>query len=175
MGSFKELKDAFDSLRAQGMHDVMLDLRDNGGGFLQAAVAIANEFLDKGDLIVYTKGRVKGTDERDVANGRGTMRTGRVVVLVNEYSASASEIVSGAIQDNDRGIIVGRRTFGKGLVQRPVDFGDGSMMRITVAHYYTPSGRCIQKPFTKGDAKDYQMDIENRFKHGGDVPRQHSS
>lgn len=166
MGSFKELKDAFDSLRAQGMHDVMLDLRDNGGGFLQAAVAIANEFLDKGDLIVYTKGRVKGTDERDVANGRGTMRTGRVVVLVNEYSASASEIVSGAIQDNDRGIIVGRRTFGKGLVQRPIDFGDGSMMRITVAHYYTPSGRCIQKPFKKGDAKDYQMDIENRFKHG---------
>ena len=152
-------------LRLQGMNDLVLDLQENGGGYLQAAVDIANEFLEKGDMIVYTKGRtVRSMEYR--AKGDGQLRQGRVVVVVNEYSASASEIVTGAIQDQDRGLVVGRRTFGKGLVQRPVDLPDGSMIRLTVAHYYTPSGRCIQKPYKKGDAKDYAMDVVNRLKHG---------
>ena len=161
--SHDEVSEALTSLRKQGMKDLILDLQDNGGGYLQAAVEIANEFLDPGQLIVYTEGR--RVERQDfIAPGGGQFRKGRLVVLVNEYSASASEIVTGAIQDWDRGYVIGRRTFGKGLVQRPVSFPDGSMMRLTVAHYYTPSGRCVQKPY--GDDTDYQKDLLNRFEHG---------
>lgn len=161
----KEFMDAVDSLRRNGMKNLILDLEDNGGGLMSSAVSIANEFLDDGDTIVYMFGRV--TPMRIyTARGNGRLRDIKTYVLVNEYTASAAEIVSGALQDNDRGTIVGRRTFAKGLVQRPIDFADGSAMRITIAHYYTPSGRCIQKPYKKGDPEDYAMDIENRLKHG---------
>lgn len=163
--TYDEFMAAVGKLKGQGMKDLMLDLQDNGGGYLQAAVKIANEFLPKDDLIVYASGlRSPRMDYR--ANGTGSLLDGKVVVLVNEFTASASEIVSGALQDNDRGIVVGRRTFGKGLVQRPFDMPDGSMIRLTIAHYYTPTGRCIQKPYKKGDKKDYAMDFENRLKHG---------
>ena len=165
MTTHQEMLDCFTKLRKQGMHDLILDLQENGGGFLQAAADVLNEFLEKGDLMVYTEGRSVPRQEFR-AQGDGTFRQGRLVVLVNEYSASAAEIVSGAIQDQDRGIVIGRRTFGKGLVQRPIDLPDGSMIRLTVAHYHTPSGRCIQKPYTMGDAKGYYNDIEERYKHG---------
>lgn len=163
--SHEEVTRALDSLRRAGMKDLIFDLQDNGGGYLMAAIEIANEFLERGDLIVYTQGRTAARDE-EKASGGGKMRKGRVVVLVNEFSASASEIVAGALQDQDRAVIVGRRSFGKGLVQRPIPFPDGSMMRLTVAHYYTPSGRCIQKPYTKGDPEDYAMDLDNRYRRG---------
>ena len=153
--TYQEFMTAVNALKKQGMKNLILDLQDNGGGYLQAAVQIANEFLQKGDLIVYTKGRVAPRSEFD-AKGNGTLLDTKVIVLVNEFTASAAEIVTGALQDQDRGTVVGRRTFGKGLVQRPIDFPDGSMMRLTVAHYYTPSGRCIQKPYVKGDLKDYE-------------------
>lgn len=152
-------------LKKQGMQDLILDLQENGGGYLQAAVQIADEFLRKGDLIVYTTGRqVERREYR--AQGHGMLMDGKVVVLVDSYTASAAEIVSGAIQDQDRGTIVGRRTFGKGLVQRPIDLPDGSMIRLTIAHYYTPSGRCIQKPYEKGKQKDYAEDMLHRLKSG---------
>lgn len=161
----QELIEAMNNLKGQGMKDLILDLQDNGGGYLQAAVQIANEFLQKSDLIVYTEG-LRQNRMNYYAEGTGRMLTGKVVVLVNELTASAAEIVSGALQDHDRGWVVGRRTFGKGLVQRPIDLPDGSMIRLTIAHYYTPSGRCIQKPYKKGDLKEYEMDFENRLKHG---------
>lgn len=160
-----EFMTAVDKLRDQGMKTLIVDLQDNGGGYLQTAVQIANEFLDRGDLVVYTEGR-STPRQTFTADGRGDLRDLQVYVLMNEFSASASEILAGAIQDQDRGIVVGRRSFGKGLVQRPIEFSDGSMMRLTIAHYYTPSGRCIQKPYSKGDLKDYEMDFENRLKHG---------
>lgn len=163
--TYDEFMAALKDLRAKGMKDLILDLQGNGGGLLKAAVDIAGEMLQPGDLIVYTKGRTAPRYEYK-AKSSGQFRDGRVVVLVDEYSASAAEIVTGALQDQDRGIVVGRRTFGKGLVQRPLDLPDGSMIRLTVAHYYTPSGRCIQKPYVKGDAKDYNMDVLNRLKHG---------
>lgn len=156
---------AIDSLKKLGMTDLILDLQDNGGGYLEAAARIANEFLSDGDMIVYTEG-LHAPRREFKAFGNGRLQQGRVVVLVNEFTASAAEIVSGAIQDHDRGTIVGRRSFGKGLVQRPFGLPDGSMIRLTIAHYYTPSGRCIQKPYKKGDKKDYEMDIEYRLKHG---------
>jgi carboxyl-terminal processing protease len=161
----KEFVEKINALRKQGMKDLILDLQDNGGGYMQAAVAILNEMLQEDDLIVYTEGRRARRQEYSAA-GNGIFKEGNVVVIVNEYSASASEIVSGAIQDQDRGIVVGRRTFGKGLVQRPIELPDGSLIRLTTAHYYTPSGRCIQKPYEKGKAKDYQHDLVNRFEHG---------
>ena len=165
MTSHKEVSEAMDSLKKKGMKDLIFDLEDNGGGYLQTAAKIANEFLEKGDLIVYTNGRRAPRQEfRAEANGR--WRKGKIVVLTNEFTASAAEIVSGAIQDQDRGVVVGRRTFGKGLVQRPLTFEDGSEIRITIAHYYTPSGRCIQKPYKKGDREDYAMDLDKRYKHG---------
>ena len=163
--TYDEFMTAVDSLSKAGMRDLILDLQDNGGGYLQAAVRIAGEFLQKNDLIVYTEGRSQKRQEFR-ATGGGKLVKGKVCVLVNEFSASAAEIVTGAIQDQDRGTVVGRRSFGKGLVQRPIEFEDGSMMRLTVAHYYTPSGRCIQKPYEKGDKEDYAQDIEKRFKHG---------
>ena len=163
--TYNEFMESMEKLKAQGMKDLILDLQENGGGYLQAAADIAGEFLNSGDLIVYTEGRV--TNRRDYkAPKQGSFRDGKIVVLVDQYTASAAEIVTGAIQDQDRGIVVGRRTFGKGLVQRPIDLPDGSMIRLTIAHYYTPSGRCIQKPYEKGDKKSYDKDILNRLNHG---------
>ena len=163
--TYDEFMKALNRLQEQGIDDLILDLQDNGGGYLQAAVNVINEFLTKGDMIVYTNGRSTPRHEYR-SDGGTTPYRGRVIVLVNEFSASASEIVVGAIQDQDRGFIVGRRSFGKGLVQRPIEFADGSMIRLTIAHYYTPSGRCIQKPYTKGDQKDYAKDLDNRLKNG---------
>ena len=161
----QEFLEGLKTLRDQGMQHLILDLQENGGGYLKAAVDIANEFLQRNDLIVYTEGRkVPRTEYK--ADGGGVFRQGKIVVLVDSYTASAAEIVTGAIQDQDRGIVVGRRTFGKGLVQRPLDMPDGSMIRLTIAHYFTPSGRCIQKPYTKGDSRDYAMDVINRLKSG---------
>ena len=170
IGSFgvtthNEFMKAVETLKASGMKDLILDLQENGGGYLMAAVQIANEFLHNSDLIVYTQGR-KVPRQDYCADGSGRLLDGKVFVLINEYTASAAEIVTGAIQDQDRGTVVGRRSFGKGLVQRPIDLPDGSMIRLTIAHYFTPSGRCIQKPYKKGDAIDYAMDIEKRFEHG---------
>ncbi|MBO7590751.1 MAG: S41 family peptidase [Prevotella sp.] len=160
-----EFNNSLKLLLSQGMQTLVLDLQENGGGYLQAAVEVANELLNSGSLIVYTEGRrVDRTDY--TARGGGLFKEGKVIVLVDSYTASAAEIVSGAVQDHDRGIIVGRRTFGKGLVQRPIDLPDGSMIRLTIAHYYTPSGRCIQKPYEKGKKLDYAMDVNNRLKSG---------
>ena len=161
----QEFSEALMALRSQGAQNLLLDLQENGGGYLQAAVNIANELLSQDDLIVYTEGRrIPRQDYR--ADGRGLFQDGKVVVLIDEYTASAAEIVTGAVQDQDRGRVVGRRSFGKGLVQRPIDLPDGSMIRLTIAHYYTPAGRCIQKPYEKGKQKDYAMDVVNRLKHG---------
>lgn len=163
--TYDDFMKAVNDLRAKGMNDLVLDLEDNGGGYLQAAVQVANEFLQRGDLIVYTEGR-RFPRQDYKAQGNGKLRSGNVTVLVNEFTASAAEIVTGALQDQDRALVVGRRSFGKGLVQRPIDFPDGSMMRLTIAHYYTPSGRCIQKFYKKGDRKDYEMELDQRYKHG---------
>lgn len=163
--SGKEVISAIDSLQRKGMKNLVFDLTMNGGGYLEAAFEIANQFLNKDDLVVYTEGRAV-PQMRYTAEGGGKFSKGKLIVLVDEYSASASEIVSGAVQDHDRGLIIGRRTFGKGLVQRPVPLSDGSMMRLTVAHYYTPSGRCIQKPYKKGNKEAYNEDLMERFKHG---------
>ena len=161
----QEFVESLATLRKAGMTDLILDLQENGGGYLKAAVDIANEFLQRGDLIVYTEG-LKVPRMEYKADGHGGFLSGRIVVLVDGFTASAAEIVTGAVQDHDRGIVVGRRTFGKGLVQRPIDLPDGSMIRLTIAHYYTPSGRCIQKPYKKGDKQDYAMDMVNRLKSG---------
>lgn len=163
--SGREVRDAIARLRKQGMKDLIFDLESNGGGYLGAAVQVASEFLKEGDLVVYTQGRAAPKQVFD-ATGGGLFRRGRLVVLVDEFSASAAEIVTGAVQDHDRGTVVGRRTFGKGLVQRPVDLPDGSMIRLTTSHYYTPSGRCIQKPYVKGEKEEYSQDLEKRYKHG---------
>lgn len=148
--------------RSQGF---IIDLRGNGGGYMGVAIQMANEFLDKGDMIVYTEG-VHQPRSTDYANGRGKFKGSPLVILTDEGSASASEILAGTIQDNDRGTIIGRRTFGKGLVQQPFEFMDGSAVRLTIARYYTPSGRCIQKPYIKGDDEDYAMDIVHRYERG---------
>ncbi len=161
----RELVDAIIKLRGQGMKDLIIDLQQNGGGFLQAAADIAGEFLPKDDLIVYTKGRSVPSQEFR-SKDEGIFREGKLAVLVDEYSASAAEILSGAIQDQDRGFVIGRRTFGKGLVQRPINMPDGSMIRLTVARYYTPSGRSIQKPYEKGDMTTYARDVINRYNKG---------
>ena len=159
----EEFKKAMKGLQQQGMKDLILDLQGNGGGYLNAAIDLANEFLGQKELIVYTEGRTAQRSEF-FAKGNGEFRDGRLIVLVDEYTASASEIVSGAVQDWDRGIIVGRRSFGKGLVQRPIDLPDGSMIRLTIARYYTPAGRCIQKPYDS--STDYNKDLIDRFNHG---------
>lgn len=163
--SGKEVRAAIERLKTEGMKTLILDLSMNGGGYLGAAFEVANEFLQKDDLIVYTEGRMTPKQVYR-AEGNGVFTQGKVFVLVDEYSASAAEIVSGALQDHDRGTIIGRRTFGKGLVQRPIELSDGSMIRITTSHYYTPSGRCIQKPYEKGKKEEYARDVESRYKHG---------
>lgn len=163
--TYDELMVTLEKLKQQGMTKLILDLQDNGGGYLKSAADIANEFLTRGSLIVYTQGR-RVPKQEYTAHGNGKYQDLPLYILINEYSASAAEIVSGAMQDHDRGTIIGRRSFGKGLVQRPFEFEDGSMMRITIAHYYTPVGRNIQKPYEKGDKEGYEMDIEKRFKHG---------
>jgi len=163
--TYPELLIALAKLSQQGFHGLCIDLRGNTGGYLQSAVQIANEFLPKNRLIVYTQGR-KSPRQDYRSDGRGSYQQLPLVILIDETSASASEILAGAIQDNDRGTIIGRRSFGKGLVQQPISFGDQSMIRLTIARYYTPSGRCIQKPYVAGDNKDYEEDILTRYAHG---------
>jgi len=160
-----ELLNAIAQLSHEKCKGLIIDLRDNTGGYLEAAIRMVNEFLTEGKLIVYTQGR-KYPRMEDYANGTGSCQKMPLVVLVNEGSASASEIFAGAIQDNDRGTIVGRRSFGKGLVQQPIDFSDGSAIRLTIARYYTPSGRCIQRPYENGKDSKYEMDWLTRYEHG---------
>lgn len=164
----KEVREAIKELKKKGMTQLILDLTDNTGGYLNAATDLLSELLEPGALTVYTEGTNSSRHNiKAKPNGSKPMfEDGRLVVMVNQYSASASEITSGAIQDWDRGLIVGRRTFGKGLVQRPLPFPDGSMIRLTTAHYYTPTGRDIQKPYTKGDSKSYAHDIMDRLDRG---------
>lgn len=159
-----EFAKAVTELHKHGMKKLILDLRGNGGGLLEAAIDMADQFLDKGKLIVYTQGRSRPRQEAR-STDKGLCQNDELVILIDEFSASASEIVSGAIQDNDRGTIIGRRSFGKGLVQEQTELRDGSALRLTVARYYTPSGRCIQKPYTKG-RDDYELDIINRYTRG---------
>ncbi len=159
-----EFRKALKELKKQGMTSLILDLRGNTGGFLDIACQLANEFLDRGQLIVYQQGR--RTPRQDFrSNGHGNWKQGQLVVLIDEGSASASEIVSGAVQDWDRGILIGRRSFGKGLVQRMFSLQDGSQIRLTTARYFTPSGRCIQRPYDQGD-EAYRQDVNNRYRHG---------
>lgn len=159
--TFKEFKQASSELLNAGMEHLIFDLRNNTGGYFDQALMLSNEFLQKGDEIVYMEGRERPRQDFD-ADGRGTLKDVRVSVLIDEATASSSEIFSGAIQDNDRGVIIGRRSFGKGLVQEPINFTDGSGVRLTVSRFYTPSGRCIQKPYDK----DYAYDIYERYAHG---------
>lgn len=159
-----EFVEALDKLREEGMTQLILDLQGNGGGYLLSAVDMANEFLNDGQLIVYTEGD-KAPRSEAIAEGTGTFNQGKVVILVDESSASSSEILTGALQDWDRAVVIGRRTFGKGLVQRPIPFSDGSMIRLTVARYHTPAGRCIQKPYDKGN-EAYARDIYTRYING---------
>lgn len=163
--TYAEMLVALAQLSQERFSNLVIDLRDNTGGYLEAAVQMANEFLPKERLIVYTEGR-KSQRQEYKTDGRGSYQKMPLVVLINENSASASEIFAGAMQDNDRGTIIGRRSFGKGLVQQQIGFPDGSMVRLTVARYYTPSGRCIQKPYTNGGSEDYQKDILTRYEHG---------
>ena len=160
-----ELLNAIAQLSHEKCKGLIIDLRDNTGGYMEAATRMVNEFLPEGKLIVYTHGR-KYPRMEEYANGTGSCQKLPLVVLVNESSASASEIFAGAIQDNDRGTIVGRRSFGKGLVQQPIDFSDGSAIRLTIARYYTPSGRCIQRPYENGKDSKYEMDWITRYEHG---------
>lgn len=162
--TFSEMMVSLAELSSKGMKKLIIDLRGNSGGYLGAAIQMVNEFLPKNDLIVYTQG-AHSPMTKQFADGRGHYKDIPLVVMIDESSASAAEIFTGAIQDNDRGTIVGRRSFGKGLVQEPIDFNDGSSIRITIARYYTPSGRCIQKPYGDSD-EDYAMDIVKRYEHG---------
>lgn len=163
--TYPEMLIALAKLSQHSMEGVVIDLRGNTGGYMGAAIQMVNEFLPKNKLIVYTEGR-KSPREDYKSNGTGSSQQMPIVVLVDEGSASASEIFAGAIQDNDRGTVIGRRTFGKGLVQQPIEFTDGSAIRLTIARYYTPSGRSIQKPYTKGKDENYELDIINRYEHG---------
>ena len=163
--TYDEFIAAMASLKGQGATAYIVDLRENSGGYMDQAIKMANEFLNKGDMIVYSEGRAYPRYEAR-ANGSGRFQRDSLVVLIDNFSASASEIFAGAMQDNDRATIIGRRSFGKGLVQQQIPFADGSAVRLTVARYYTPSSRCIQKPYTLGDQEDYAMDLIDRFEHG---------
>ncbi len=163
--TYPELLIALAKLRQADMKGLIIDLRGNTGGYMAAAIQMVNEFLPANRLIVYTEGR-KSPRENYTSNGTGSSQDIPLIVLTDEGSASASEIFAGAIQDNDRGTIIGRRSFGKGLVQQPIEFTDGSAIRLTIARYYTPSGRCIQKPYQKGNGSEYELDILNRYEHG---------
>ena len=163
--TYNEFIAAMASLKGQGATAYIVDLRENSGGYMDQAIKMANEFLSRGDLIVYSEGRAYPRYEAR-ANGSGRFQRDSLVVLIDNFSASASEIFAGAMQDNDRATIVGRRSFGKGLVQQQIPFADGSAVRLTVARYYTPSGRSIQKPYKLGEGEDYAMDLINRFEHG---------
>lgn len=163
--TYPELLIALAKLSQEGFSNLIIDLRGNTGGYLASAVQIANEFLSRGELIVYTQGR-KSPRQEYRSDGRGSYQHVPLVVLIDEGSASASEILAGAIQDNDRGTIIGRRSFGKGLVQQPIEFTDHSMIRLTIARYYSPSGRCIQKPYTSGADRNYEEDLLFRYQHG---------
>ena len=163
--TYNEFIAALASLKGQGATAYIVDLRENSGGYMDQAIKMANEFLSKGDLIVYSEGRAYPRYEAR-ANGSGRFQRDSLVVLIDDFSASASEIFAGAMQDNDRATIIGRRSFGKGLVQQQIPFKDGSAVRLTVARYYTPSGRCIQKPYKMGEQEDYAQDIIDRFEHG---------
>ena len=163
--TYPELLIALANLQQQGFQNLVIDLRDNPGGYLQSAVQVANEFLPAKKLIVYTEGR-KSPRQDYTSDGHGAYQNIPLVVLINEGTASAAEILAGAMQDNDRATIIGRRSFGKGLVQQQIPFPDGSMIRLTIARYYTPSGRCIQKPYVDGDEEAYAQDIIDRYQHG---------
>ena len=163
--TYPELLIALASLQQQGFSNLVIDLRDNTGGYLQSAVQMANEFLPNKKLIVYTEGR-KSPRKEYRSDGHGAYQNMPLVVLINEGSASSSEIFAGAMQDNDRATIIGRRSFGKGLVQQQIPFPDGSMIRLTIARYFTPSGRCIQKPYTHGEDASYEQDLISRYEHG---------
>lgn len=163
--SHVELLNALAQLNHKQCKGLIVDLRGNTGGYMEAAIRMVNEFLPEGKLIVYTQGR-KYPRAEEFANGTGSCQQMPLVVLIDEGSASASEIFTGAIQDNDRGTIIGRRSFGKGLVQQPIDFSDGSAIRLTIARYYTPSGRCIQRPYENGKDRNYELDLYNRYEHG---------
>lgn len=163
--TYPELLVALAKLTQANCKGMIIDLRGNTGGYMAAAIQMVNEFLPNNKLIVYTEGR-KSPRENYTSNGTGSSQTMPLIVLMDEGSASASEIFAGAIQDNDRGTIIGRRSFGKGLVQQPIEFSDGSAIRLTIARYYTPSGRCIQKPYEKGNDAEYEMDIITRYEHG---------
>ncbi len=163
--TYPEMLISLAKLHQENCQGIVIDLRMNTGGYMGAAIQMINEFLPKGKLIVYTEGR-KSARENYFSNGTGSSQNMPIIILVDEGSASASEIFAGAIQDNDRGTIIGRRSFGKGLVQQPIDFKDGSAIRLTIARYHTPSGRCIQKPYSKGKDENYEMDIVTRYEHG---------
>jgi carboxyl-terminal processing protease len=163
--TYQEYMEAFNKLKAEGMQNLVVDLRNNGGGYLSAATAIADEFLENNKMIVYTKGKARPKEEYK-ATSKGSFENGKLCILIDEGSASASEILSGSIQDNDRGLIVGRRSFGKGLVQEQSEFTDGSAIRLTIARYYTATGRCIQKSYTKGSLADYYSEEVQRYAKG---------
>lgn len=163
--TYDEFITALNLLKSKGASSYIVDLRENSGGYMVQAIRMANEFLESGDLIVYAQGKSYRREESK-ANGNGRFRKPQLVVLIDDFSASASEIFAGAMQDNDRGTIIGRRSFGKGLVQQQIDFADSSAVRLTVARYYIPSGRCIQKPYHLGEDENYQLDLLTRFEHG---------
>lgn len=162
--SYIELLKALIDLRKQGLKKLIFDLRGNSGGFMDQAIMIANDFLSEGCLIVYTEDR-QGEQMKQYSNGQGTSTDLKLAILIDESSASSSEILAGAVQDNDRGVIVGRRSFGKGLVQNQLPYSDGSALRLTIARYYTPTGRSIQKPYENGHAEDYELDMVNRYRN----------
>lgn len=165
-GTYDEFFNALTELQSEGARKFVIDLRGNSGGFMDQAIYMANEFLPKGSMIVYSKGRLPLNETVAVADGNGSFQNAEVTVLIDEYSASASEIFAGAIQDNDRGLVIGRRSFGKGLVQNQTILPDSSAIRLTVARYYTPSGRCIQKDYKRGSDGRYELDIIDRYNHG---------